>query len=277
MWKDIFVLGDGEDSGAARLRVAAALAERNKARLGAHAFVLRPQFIADMGAGALADAYAELLEEARREANAAHQAMAAAGPPVGERYAIHVDQALKAEIRAASAAAARVSDLAVLPTPGEALIATEAFNGAALDAACPCLLIPPLAVISPFGERILVAWKATPEASRAVRAALPWLVKAAQVRLVMVNPRGAAHDEDERALERLAAHLVRHGAPIEETMIRTTDLESVGDVVVAEAEAFRADMMVMGAFGHARAREFVFGGVTRQMLRDAAMPTLVAH
>ena len=106
---------------------------------------------------------------------------------------------------------------------------------------------------------------------------LPLLAAAKSVRLLLVDPRGASAGEDQAALERLAARLLRHGVRVETPVIMRSTLGEVGRAIADEAEGYNADLVVMGAYGHARITEWTFGGVTRHMLAHAKAPLLMAH
>ena len=68
--------------------------------------------------------------------------------------------------------------------------------------------------------------------------------------------------------------LERHGVPVQPERVDRTEGRSAGEILLAQATAHGADLLVMGAYGHARVRELVFGGVTRHVLRAASLPVL---
>jgi nucleotide-binding universal stress UspA family protein len=120
---------------------------------------------------------------------------------------------------------------------------------------------------------VVVGWKETPNAARAVGTALPLLQLARRVVLVNV-----AEDNSIgiRALEHLSAQLAWHGIAAE--------FRGVGDGVVpaatllpAVAAELKAGLLVVGGFGHTRLRETVFGGVTRSLIDSATLPVFVVH
>lgn len=123
----------------------------------------------------------------------------------------------------------------------------------------------------PFGTAV-VAWNGSFEAANALRAALPLLVQAAAVHIVTV-------DEDKQYdFPPLGAseYLSRHGVHAE--LVRETrGTLSVEDRIVATAEGLGAAWLVAGAYGHSRAREFLFGGVTRSLLKDCPLPLVLSR
>jgi nucleotide-binding universal stress UspA family protein len=123
-------------------------------------------------------------------------------------------------------------------------------------------------------ERVVIGWKDTREARRAVADALPMLQKASHVEIVEI----ASEDELSAARERLddvAGWLGRHGIAAE-THAKQVDGDAAAwfDIVAAERDA---DIVVAGAYGHSRMREWALGGVTRTLLKHTARSSLVSH
>jgi nucleotide-binding universal stress UspA family protein len=131
--------------------------------------------------------------------------------------------------------------------------------------------VPVLAMPSDFagelGQTALVAWNGSREATRAVHDALPLLHDAKRVVLSAVG------DEAATTLEAAAAMLRRHNLTVHAHKVDELD-GNAGEVLLAHASAHAADLLIMGAYGHARLRELVFGGATRHILREAALPVL---
>ncbi len=137
----------------------------------------------------------------------------------------------------------------------------------------PVLIVPPhVGTLS--AKNILVGWKDTREARRAVSDALPFLKNASRV--VVVE---AADDvllaDAQRNVQDVAAWLKRHGAKAEALALEpkqeaTTELAAVATMV-------DADLIVAGAYGHSRFREWVLGGVTRDIMEHPGNCSLVSH
>jgi nucleotide-binding universal stress UspA family protein len=124
------------------------------------------------------------------------------------------------------------------------------------------------------GERVLVAWNGTRESTRAVHDALPMLVRAHSVAVMEVNPKP---DETPRiAGADMATHLARHGVRAEVSSIVADEID-VGDAILSRGADLGADLVVMGAYGHSRLREFAFGGVTRHVFKHMTVPVLMSH
>ena len=122
-------------------------------------------------------------------------------------------------------------------------------------------------------DRVLIAWDGGRSAAAALRAAVPLLALASEVEIFMARE---ADDEDmPNGPENAAAYLSRHG--IHAAVKIAAKAESQADASIAvESGAWRADYIVMGAYGRGRLRE-TFGGVTKRMLRDSKLPLLLAH
>jgi nucleotide-binding universal stress UspA family protein len=133
-------------------------------------------------------------------------------------------------------------------------------------AGVPALALPP-DVSGGLGQSVLVGWNGSREAARAAHDALPFLHEAKRVILCAVG------EEAAKSLGAAAAMLQRHGLAVHAQQLADPDGDA-GQVLLAQAGAERADLLVMGAYGHARLRELVFGGATRHVLREATLPVL---
>lgn len=166
---------------------------------------------------------------------------------------------------------AKVADLTVLPSidAGEELFWAGARDAALFHSGRPLLVVPKGAE-GAVGETVVIAWKDAVEAVRAVMAAQPFLVKAKRIRLVSVAERG----KDETAAA-MADYLTKAGLRVELTTA-ALDSREVGEVLL-DAVTGRGVLLVMGAYGHWRWREWVFGGATHYVLRNTAVPVLMMH
>jgi len=144
-----------------------------------------------------------------------------------------------------------------------------------LSSGRPIIMFPARGTVSQV-RRILVAWNATRESIRAVADALPLLVKAKAVQVLVVDHERnrAGHGQDPGA--DIARHLARHGAHVEVLRL-SSEGEEVGRLLLSKAAAFGADLLVMGAYGHSHLREWMFGGVTRTVLYEAVLPVLMSR
>jgi nucleotide-binding universal stress UspA family protein len=172
---------------------------------------------------------------------------------------------------------ARMADLIVMARSaehdraGRALIEDILFKSGR-----PVLLMPDRPLNGRRWESIVIGWNAKAEAVRAVTASLPLLQAARQVVVATVDAVPSAAGHAEAPGRELAAHLARHGVRVE---VRNLDGlgRSHAKALVDEAVDVSADALVMGAYGHSRAQEYLFGGVTRELLAASPIPLLLAH
>jgi len=120
-------------------------------------------------------------------------------------------------------------------------------------------------------QTVLIAWNGSRESARALREGLDFIGQATRTVVLVVDPPPDAEPGRE-----VKAHLARHGVAAEVVTAGSRD-RHVGDVILEEAGRVSADLVVMGAYGHARLREWIFGGATRDILTTSERPILVAQ
>lgn len=138
------------------------------------------------------------------------------------------------------------------------------------------VLISPQKSAASFGQNIVIAWKDTPEAAHAVTAAMPILAGAKQISVVTTPDERAQTPAAEASINALAAQLRRHGLAVGAKLL-PFDSHAVHSRILDHAYAIEADLLVMGGYGHGRLREYVFGGLTREILSDCDLPVLMTH
>lgn len=167
----------------------------------------------------------------------------------------------------------RVADLVVVGrTPDGAPTALDLLEAALIQTGRP-VLIAAAKALQVQGSTIAIAWKDTREAARAVAAALPFIAKAARVVIISVE-----EDLARRALSpnRLADALRWHNSEVTVQGL-VPDTRAPVDTLLDAAASLRANLLVMGGYSHSRAREVIFGGFTRRVLRNAELPVLMAR
>jgi len=145
----------------------------------------------------------------------------------------------------------------------------------ALHGARPVLVVPPGWRDQALPGTAVVGWDGSLQALRAISAALPLLQLADGVKLTLINPDSMADMHGDEPGADMALHLTRHGVKVE-VVLETTG-STTGDALMGVARQHGAGLLVTGAFGHSRYREFVLGGVTRALLATSATPLLIAH
>jgi len=169
----------------------------------------------------------------------------------------------------------RLFDLTLIARPGGGETGGYApgLEAVLFDGGRPVLVVPPEAPPR-CGERVVVAWNGRREAARAATAALGLLASAAAVTVVSIEEHGRAGGGDADPAE-LTAWLGLHA--IEARARRVPLAGSAGATLLAEAEEAGADLLVMGAYGHSRLRQFIVGGATRSVLAQSPVAVLMAH
>jgi nucleotide-binding universal stress UspA family protein len=143
-----------------------------------------------------------------------------------------------------------------------------------VKAGCPVLVVPE-SVTSLLAKRIAIAWKDVREARRAVRDALPLLQQAERVTVAEISEMserspGAHHLYD------VATYLTRHG--VESVSVLTKPAEgTIAESLLRLAYDENIDLIVAGAYGHSRLGEWVFGGVTRDLLAQQSVCCFFSH
>lgn len=272
----ISVFADASEDGIARARIALALADARSERLCVTVVAPMPMPMAGTEAALLSEALAELRRTTLQEAHAAGEQLKALAP---DRVDVRVLDFLAGDLRAWAGSAARTADLVIVGQPEEidrSDLDTDIFVGALLGGGRPCLMIPRWSQPHVWGRRVFVAWKGTPEASRALHGALPFLKTAEAVRVCLFNPRGAAHGEDERGMAAISDYLQHHGIVAEPPLILKAP-DSPERAIASELDAFNADLLVMGAYGRPQLQEIIFGGMTVTVVRNSQIPVLLAH
>ena len=171
---------------------------------------------------------------------------------------------------------ARRFDLSVLgqPEPDQPTLDRLMIEAALFDTGRPMLVVPYIQRTGLKLDHIMLAWDGSRSAARAAGDALPFIRRGKLVEIVIVASDGAKSDEMPGA--DIAQHLARHGAKVELNRIVTTETD-VANTILSHAADSSADFLVMGGYGHSRLREFILGGVTREILTSMTIPTLMSH
>jgi nucleotide-binding universal stress UspA family protein len=172
---------------------------------------------------------------------------------------------------------ARLHDLVVLgqPEPSAPVIGLRP-EEVVLAAGRPVLVIPYAGDFSEVGNRVLVAWSGTRESARALYDAMFLIERAEAVTVLEVDRPGGDGGAADLSAADVVAALKRRGiaAKAEATV---SDGTPVADIILSLAADLSADLVVMGAWGHSRLREFILGGVSRGILQEMTVPVLMSH
>jgi nucleotide-binding universal stress UspA family protein len=277
-YKNLLVHVDDTKGCAARVGAAIELATAHDAHLtGVY-------IVTDPSPAAFVQGYLppETLEMVRQEAQKRADAALARFTEVAKHNQIsfesRTDRVLYTAMAEALATHARYADVAILgqSDPDDSDNPRYLPEEVTLASGRPSLVIPYIGPAATLGQRVTVAWDASREAARAVNDALPILKRARAVGVVSVNPSDTPFGHGEQPGADIALHLARHGIKVEVQRIEARDID-VPNIILSHIADQSSDLLVMGAYGHSRLREFVLGGVTRTILHDMTVPVLMAH
>ncbi|MDW6020300.1 universal stress protein [Mesorhizobium sp. BAC0120] len=268
----------GPGLGKADLRIAAHLCEQ----IEAHLSVLVVALAAPPPIGEYAATVSDIWLEQRQENMKELEKRTAAVSEFLAATTISTD--LSSEYQETSSAddaigrRARYADLTVI---GPELLSRDtlkekAIEGALFSSGKPILLVPDGTKPTLRPKRIMVAWDSRLEASRAVRESLDLLVGAEDVRIALVDPVESETGHGAEPGADIAAYLARHGVKVTVDRLPSQG-RSVASTLREHAADTAAELMVMGAYGHSRLRERIFGGTTRSMLDSPTIPVLMAR
>jgi nucleotide-binding universal stress UspA family protein len=173
-------------------------------------------------------------------------------------------------------AIARRFDLSVIaqPQPDKWAPSDPLIEATLFGSGRPVLVVPYIQRSPLKLDRVAVCWDGSRNAARAVGDALPWLTRAKWTEIVIVAGEPAKSDELPGA--DIAQHLARHGVKVEVNRVVATETD-VANTILSHAADASIDLLVMGAYGHSRLREFILGGATRGILAAMTVPTLMSH
>lgn len=197
--------------------------------------------------------------------------------PLGLRTVVHAAVVPQPGLAAYVTHRTRFSDLVIAAKPygpGHDANAPAVLEAALFSGHASVLVVPDGQSLPEF-RRIVVAWNNSAQSLNALRRALPLLKKADVVSLSIIDPPQHAHDRSDPGGS-VAQMLARHGVKTEISVLAQTNYQ-VSDTLLRHAADIGADMIVMGAYGHSRFREAIFGGATRAMLTDTRVPLFMAH
>jgi nucleotide-binding universal stress UspA family protein len=125
-------------------------------------------------------------------------------------------------------------------------------------------------------DHVVCCWDGSRAAARAFNDALPLLAKATQVDLLIVLNEKTSGDEKEIRGVEIAKHLARHDVKVQIEIIPAADID-VTNTILSYVADISGTLIVMGGYGHAKLREVILGGVTRDMLKSMTVPVFMSH
>lgn len=278
-YKTITTILTDERADAAALHAGRALADANEGHLDAHCLGIDVTQFEPMPVGAAAVLLDSSQAEAQARAAEVYEWAKSRLPDDMANVSLHPMTIPQLGVETLVSRLARYSDLVVATKPygkGRDPILVSVLEAELFGTNVPVLVVPdtPMIGSQPF-RRVLVAWNESSESFNAVRGALPILMAADQVDLVMVDPPSHSAERSDPG-GAIGLMLARHGVHAEVTVLART-LPRVSDILARFATDHGSDLIVMGGYGHSRFREAVLGGATRDMLESTTLPLLMAH
>lgn len=175
---------------------------------------------------------------------------------------------------------AHYADLIVVPSAADAGadsgVAHEYFVNLLIGSGRPVLVVPPKHHAKSAPKRAVIAWQPSRETTRAVHDAMPLLKTTESVDILVIDPEIGEFGHGDQPGADIAAHLARHGLKVQ-VYVRPRMGHTIAASILQHAQEVGADLVVAGGYGHSRFREFMLGGVTRDLLRLTHLPVLFSH
>jgi len=179
------------------------------------------------------------------------------------------------------AAHARLSDLLIIGREDKEDTKAMSGNGfpehVVFSVGRPVVVLPPGHGQEMIGQRILLCWDGSREAARALADAAPFLQVAGEVMTLTVQEEKGVLKSMAAPLDELKAYCHAHSYTISKYIHRDRAQHSIADVISRVSSAEKIDLIVMGAYGHSRLREWILGGATQSLLKNSPVPVLFSH
>jgi len=277
-YKTLTTIVTDREADAPALAAAREMAERRSAHLDVHCLGIDPARYEPLPVGSAAVIMETGAAEARSRAEDLEAWVRETLPSNMASVAIGSSVVPNLGLDAAAARLARYSDLVIAGKPyGQGRHPTQVavLESVLFGTGAPLLVVPPSEMPLRKFDRIAVAWNESDEAMAAVRKALPLLVAADRVDILLVDPPSHSPERSDPG-GAICVMLARHGVRAEVSILSRT-LPRVSDVILRFLSEHGSDLLVMGAYGHSRFREAILGGATRDILESADLPVLMAH
>lgn len=221
--------------------------------------------------------YEELLDKGRANVDTLRARLAREGIS----HEVRLAEAKFVEPPRAIAMQARHADISILTgaamqAPFDTDVVEEIFAGLLFESGRPVLVIPPRYPMPWPPHRAVIAWRPTREAARAVHDAMPLLMRAQAIDVVVVDPEEGPSRYGDVPGADIGTHLARHGLKVD-VVTRARGSSTVATTLLRHAADRDAQLLVAGGFGHSRLREWVLGGTTSELMRAMHLPVLFSH
>jgi nucleotide-binding universal stress UspA family protein len=275
MIKDVMVHLDGTAADEVRLAAGNDIADVFHSHIvGLFLNVLPVLIVPEDGIGSMQSA--ELLNQARTAGDKAEEKLSQRLTRLQKPVELRRFDILNDTAGDVAAREARTADAFVALRPnGASRGAEDLVEGVLFGSGRHVWLLPTRKSAKAAFDRMLVAWNGSRESARALAEALPYLRKAKEAVVVVVDETSATEGQAIVGKDAIK-HLRHHGitAVLHRATVRDSD---VGATLIAEAKRLKADLIVMGGYGHSRLREWLMGGATYELLHKSPVPLLIAH
>ena len=260
-----------------RIDAALALARRHKAELvGIYANAAPLQYY--YGESVLMSRATAVMKEIQTQSRDAVQNGFLASAAASDVPA--VVRAGEASPSATVALLGRTSDLIIVSQENrqdvEAAHEIEFVEQTLLTAGRPVLALPSSGEFPVIGDRVLCCWDGSREAARALADAAP-ILRLASHMIVLTMDEGESNGKGDIPFDDLASYCVAQGMPAPEHVRRDVKGVGVGSTILNAAADYSADLLVMGAYGHSKFRQWALGGATASILKSMTLPVMFSH
>jgi nucleotide-binding universal stress UspA family protein len=275
MIKDVMVHLDGTAADEVRLAAGNDIADVFHSHIvGLFLNVLPVLIVPEDGIGSMQSA--ELLNQARTAGDKVEEKLSQRLTRLQKPVELRRFDILNDTAGDVAAREARTADAFVALRPnGASRGAEELVEGVLFGSGRHVWLLPTRKSAKAAFDRILVAWNGSRESARALAEALPYLRKAKEAVVVVIDETSATEGQAIVGKDAIN-HLRHHGitAVLHRAIVRDNDIAAT---LIAEARRLKSDLIVMGGYGHSRLREWLLGGATYKLLHKSPVPLLIAH
>jgi nucleotide-binding universal stress UspA family protein len=277
MIKDLYFPVTGASTDDAAIEIAAEIASSYGARLIAVVPVPAIGPLATPWSLPSATVVTEMIEEVEREARTRVGGLRDRLARMNVQFDVRIDADRFFEPPRSLARQARYADLSIIAKPerADASLTHAYFRALLFESGRPVLVVPLGADLPRRFRKLLVAWKPTREATRAVHDAIAAFAPES-VEVLAVDPQVSVLGHGEEPGADIGAHIARHGIDVT-VATRPSASSGVATTLLHHAAEVGADVVVAGGYGHARLREWVLGGATREFLEELQVPVCFSH
>ena len=268
---------DGTAADDIRLSAAQAVSDRFDSQIVGLFLNIMPRLVIDIETGVLT--VPELIRQARESGDGLEMILAARLKALDYRTELRRFDVFVEDVADVAAREARSADAFVALRPNGSSDSLQEpqdlIESVLFGSGRHLFLVPQGGPTRPPLNNLLIAWNGSREATRALAEAMPYLQKARSVTVIVVGETTPG-DLQDLLINELEAHLKHHGIEADLRRIKSRN-GSDGSAIITEAKRRKADVIVMGGYGHSRLREWLLGGATYELLHESPVPIVIAH